>query len=135
MSRKDDIQKLIVNYERRLQKRKEQKALFGLDAPPHILTEIEDIEAEIKKLHTELEALEDSGVDEESQRALSELAEDTEPKQRAQIYLQGDFPSLSADRRSAAIDAFAAVIGISPQAIEVYHVYEGSIILGWFPAL
>lgn len=128
MSRKDDIKKLIVSQKRRLQKRKEQQASFGLDVPPHILTEIEDIEAEIKKLQTELEALEDSGVDEESQRALSELAEDTEPKQRAQIYLQGDFSSLSLDRRSAAIDAFAAVMGISPQAIEVYRVYEGSIV-------
>jgi len=65
MSRKDDIEKLIVNQERRLQKRKEQQALFGLDAPPHILTEIEDIEAEIKKLQTELEALEDSDINEE----------------------------------------------------------------------
>lgn len=48
-----------------MQKRKEQQALFGLDAPPHILTEIEDIEAEIKRLQTELEALEDSDINEE----------------------------------------------------------------------
>jgi hypothetical protein len=42
--------------------------------------------------------------------------------------LQGEFSSLSTDRRSAAIDAFAAVMGISPQAIEVYRVYEGTIV-------
>jgi len=126
MSRKDDIKKLIANCERRLQKRKEQQALFGLDTPPHILTEIEDIETEIEKLQTELEALKDSGVGEEL-RTPSELAKDTKPKQRAQVYLQGDFP-LSAERQSAAIDAFAAVMGISPQEIEVYRVYEGSIV-------
>jgi len=65
MPRKDDIKRLMANQERRLQKRKEQQALFGLDAPPHVLTEIEDIEAEIKKLQTELEALEDSDINEE----------------------------------------------------------------------
>ena len=54
--------------------------------------------------------------------------EDLNPKQRIQIYLQGDFSFLSADRRSAAIAAFAAVMGISSQAVDVYRVYEGSII-------
>jgi len=111
-----------------LQKLKEQQAFFGLDTSPHILTEIEDIEVEIEKLQTELEALEDSGLDEKSQKALSELAEGTTPERRVQIYLQGEFSSLSTDRRAAAIDAFAAVMGISPQAIEVYRVYEGTIV-------
>jgi len=82
MSRKYDIKKLIANYKRRLQKLKEQQAFFGLDTSPHILTEIEDIEVEIEKLQTELEALEDSGLDEKSQKALSELAEGTTPERR-----------------------------------------------------
>ena len=63
MSRKDDIKKLITNHKRRLQKLKEQQASFGpLYTPPHILTDIEDTEAIVKKLETELKALQDRGV-------------------------------------------------------------------------
>lgn len=44
------------------------------------------------------------------------------------IYVEGDFPSLSPDRQSAAIDAFAAIMGISAQQIQIYRVHEGSIV-------
>lgn len=121
MSREEHIKRLIVNHKRRLQTLEEKQALYGLDAPPHILTEIEDIEANIEKLQTELKALANSRVNEKSQRTLTNLAKNTNSMQRVEIYLQGDFPSLSADRRSAAIVAFAAVMEISPQAIEVYQ--------------
>ena len=57
-----------------------------------------------------------------------EVLEDASPERRVQIYLQGDFSSLSADRQSAAIAAFAAVMETSPQAIMVYRVFEGSIV-------
>lgn len=54
MSYKDHIRNLIKNYSRRLQKLKEQQALYGLDASPQLLIEIEDIEAKISDL-TELQ--------------------------------------------------------------------------------
>jgi uncharacterized protein YjbI with pentapeptide repeats len=57
MTRKDDIQKLVQHYQRRLQKLNEQQARQGIQTPPAILTEIEDIEAEIDKLLIELETL------------------------------------------------------------------------------
>lgn len=44
------VRELIRNYERRLQKLQEQKSKFGLNTAPEILMEIEDIEAEIKRL-------------------------------------------------------------------------------------
>ena len=50
MSRQNDIKKLISKNERRLQKLKEQNAKMGLNTPAEILTEIEDIEAEIDAL-------------------------------------------------------------------------------------
>ena len=55
MSRQDDIKQLITQNQRRLQIRNEQKAKFGINAPPEILIEIDDITAEIKRLQTELE--------------------------------------------------------------------------------
>jgi hypothetical protein len=58
MSRQDDIKKLIITYNRRLQIRQEQKALEGPFVSPNILLEIEDIEAELKKLQQELADLE-----------------------------------------------------------------------------
>ncbi len=68
MPRQDNLKKLIAKHSRRLQKLKEQQALKGLDTAPHILIEIEDIEAEIEKLQKELESLGDSSVDRKSQR-------------------------------------------------------------------
>jgi len=122
------LMRQIFNHDRRLQKLKEQHASLGLHTPPHILTEIEDIEVAIKELQIELKAVENSSFDKESPRDLTKLAEDTQPKQRVQIYLSGDFTLLTTERRSATIDAFAAVMGISSQAIEIYSVYQGSII-------
>ncbi|MBI1881625.1 MAG: hypothetical protein HYR94_25885 [Chloroflexi bacterium] len=55
MSRQADIQKLIFNYTRQLQKLKEQQALQGVSTPSAILIQIEDIEAELEGLQTLLE--------------------------------------------------------------------------------
>lgn len=92
MSRRDDIKKLIVTCERRLQKLKEQQASFGpLLTPSHILTEIEDTEAEIQKLQMELEVLEDSGI--------------TEPTLENYVYylrrVEGDNSKAVQERRTA----------------------------------
>jgi tetratricopeptide (TPR) repeat protein len=57
MSRRDDLQQLIINYGRRLQKLQEQQALMGLDTSPHILIEIEDIQAKMAELQEKLAAL------------------------------------------------------------------------------
>jgi len=61
MSQRDDIKKLLVNYQRRLQALQERKALYGLDTPIAILTEIEDIESQIEELQTKLTELEPEG--------------------------------------------------------------------------
>lgn len=61
MSRADDLRKLIATHTRKLQKLNEQKAsLGGLHVAPHILTEIEDTEAEIEHLQAELAKLENA---------------------------------------------------------------------------
>ncbi|MCP4372393.1 MAG: hypothetical protein GY797_30450 [Deltaproteobacteria bacterium] len=57
MSRKDEIQKLIIEHNRHLRILKEKQASFGYNTPTHILTEIEDRETEIKNLQTELKGL------------------------------------------------------------------------------
>ena len=54
MLRQEEIKKLIINHNRRLQALKERKALFGLDTPLAVLTEIEEIGAELEKLQAEL---------------------------------------------------------------------------------
>jgi formylglycine-generating enzyme required for sulfatase activity len=55
MAAQDDIQKLITEHRRRLQKLRERQAKQGINTPPEVLTEIEDIEAQIDRLRTELE--------------------------------------------------------------------------------
>ena len=52
-------ERLILRHRRHLQKLQEQKASFGLHTPAHILTEIEDTEAEIEKLERELRLSDD----------------------------------------------------------------------------
>ena len=49
MSGKDDISKLTYHKERRLQKLKEIKALFGINTRPEYLIEIEDLEADLRE--------------------------------------------------------------------------------------
>jgi len=62
MTRQDDIKQLITNHSRRLQILKEQQALAGLSVEPKILLEIEDIEATIANLQTELKIYIDEQV-------------------------------------------------------------------------
>ena len=51
MNDKEHIQNLIKTKNRRLQILKEQRAKFGeLHVPTHIVTEIEDLEAELEEL-------------------------------------------------------------------------------------
>jgi hypothetical protein len=57
--RQEQLKELINRNQRRLHELKKQKASFGLDTRPHILTEIEDIETELGDLRTELEEIEE----------------------------------------------------------------------------
>ncbi|MCB0019492.1 MAG: toll/interleukin-1 receptor domain-containing protein, partial [Anaerolineales bacterium] len=57
MTQADDIQKLIANHERRLQKLREEQALKGYSTEAHILTEIDDINATLTDLRAELARL------------------------------------------------------------------------------
>lgn len=57
MARRNDVEKLIQNYERRLQKLKEVQSLQGLDTSPQTLMDIEDTETKIEELRIELDAL------------------------------------------------------------------------------
>ena len=56
MSRTEDLKRLIKLKSRRLQKLKEQEALFGKAIDPQILIEIEDTELEIELFEKELKA-------------------------------------------------------------------------------
>ena len=92
MSRRTDIQKLIVNYERRLQILKEKEALTGLNTSPETLIEIEDIETRLDELQAALrtEPTSDASsmamVDDEITQELSRMAaEGTPPGNRTQI--------------------------------------------------
>lgn len=49
----DYTKSLIVQHQRRLQLLREKQALLGINSPPELLIEIEDIEAEIKRLESE----------------------------------------------------------------------------------
>jgi len=40
MPRKDNVKKLIIKHQRRLQKLKEKEAMLGINTPPEVLTEI-----------------------------------------------------------------------------------------------
>ncbi len=55
MSRKNDLERLISQYNRRRQKLKEKEAQYGLEVPVSVLTEIEDLDDKIEVLQTALE--------------------------------------------------------------------------------
>ena len=66
----DDKKKLIQTHEHRLQLLKQRQATEGISVDPKVAIEIEEIEAKIKKLETELEAadLQILVVDDESNK-------------------------------------------------------------------
>lgn len=50
MTGQQDLQTLIRTHQRRLQKLKEKEAMYGLNTPPEVLIEIEDLEAKLTDL-------------------------------------------------------------------------------------
>jgi hypothetical protein len=78
MSHKDHTERLILEKSRRLQILKEKAARLGINTPPEILTEIEDIEVELKELQAELEDLKPSETE-----AISSPIGDGQPTLRA----------------------------------------------------
>lgn len=60
---RDDIEQLIANHQRRLQKLKEQRALYGIVTPAEILIQIEDLEVEISNLQTQFQELVETSDD------------------------------------------------------------------------
>ena len=90
MSYQDDIKKLITNHHRRLQKLREQQALYGISADPRILLEIEDIEAKIERLQTNLEETEDD-ITEVSSSVISHAVKKTSQDPRARKVMTNDF--------------------------------------------
>ncbi|MBE7552253.1 MAG: hypothetical protein HS126_14385 [Anaerolineales bacterium] len=59
MSQRDHLRRVLINLHRRLQILEERKALYGLDASPTILTEIEDIQVAIAEQQEKLTVLEE----------------------------------------------------------------------------
>jgi hypothetical protein len=57
MSRQVDIRQLVIEHQRRLRQLELKKAKLGINTPAEILNEIEDIQAEIERLETELRVL------------------------------------------------------------------------------
>lgn len=51
----------------------------------------------------------------------------TDPLPRVQLIFRGDL-SLMVGRKDAIVDALAGLLRISPEAIEVYRIYEGSVV-------
>jgi len=72
---KANLRDLICLKTERLQARKEQEAIYGIAAEPHILTEVRKLEAEIEELEAELASLEER----EAQTARARLTPPSPP--------------------------------------------------------
>jgi len=120
MSAIENVRRQISIHQRSLQILKEQQAKLGIYTPPNIIIDIEDTTAALDELQETLAELEKGG----------ERTDTVVPaaQRRAQIYLDGNFATVSTEVKQAAIDAFAAVMGISPQEVKLFGVSAGSII-------
>ncbi len=120
MSAIENIRRQISIQQRRLQILKEQRAKLGIYTPPNIIIDIEDTEAALGELQETLAELEKTG-------GKTEAAASPETC-RAKIYLEGNFSAVSDEVKQAAINAFAAVMGISPQDVALFGISAGSIV-------
>ena len=60
MTNKEDVRQLLNEHKRRLNILREREARLGLNAPPEMILEIEDIETKIAQLQTTLRKLENN---------------------------------------------------------------------------
>lgn len=123
MSAIENARRQLSIHQKSLRQLEEQKAELGLYAPPYIITGIEQTKAAIAELESTIAELERSG-----EPTVTPVAKRA-AKQRARIQLQGDFSNVSADTAKAAINAFAAIMGISPNEVDLLGITAGSIIL------
>ena len=108
------LQELRAKHRKNIRRLKETLANYGVDRPLKLVNELEFEQEQLCHVEEQLEELVGPSAGPPSSIGTApelEVLEDSIPKRRVQIYLQGDFSSLSADRQSAAIAAFAAVMG------------------------
>lgn len=117
-------QRLMANYQRRLQKLKEQQATRGLDTPPHVLIEIEDLEAAIAELQTEWAALAED--DDSGQKPLPtpKLAQDFPLTTLIQIQLP-DEKYLSEKKQKILVDTIGGICQLPPDRILLRDMKSG----------
>ena len=118
-----NIKKQITEHKRHLTLLKKKEATFGPHTPTHVLTELEDREAAINELQAELSAIESFHQD-----IPTTHLEKVSPGRSIQIFLRGDFSTLSSERQQTAIEAFAAAMRISPEDIQIDRICQGSVI-------
>ncbi len=107
MPKLDKIKKLITNHERRLQILREQEALHGISVDPKIPLEIEDIEAKITELKTELQSLV------EKQNSTPEDDREDSPN-KANYYFSLGFAAFTRGDFGEARRFFSMVLDIDP---------------------
>lgn len=120
----ENLQRLITNHQRRLQKLKETQALQGYNTPPDVLLEIEDIEETIQELQTSLTKVE---LDLKNNVSLDSWHQ-PKPGRSLEILLRIDFQSFPLYSLQDAIEAFAGAMQISPGEIQIDRICFGSII-------
>lgn len=90
MSR-NELEKSITSYNRRLMKLRERQSLYGPDTPVHILLEIEDTKQVIDELQNQLETVTVNDVNQMSRAIQSDLIGEINPKElQIRICLEGN---------------------------------------------
>jgi len=112
MSNQDDIKRLVMNYQRRLQKLKEVQALQGINTAPDILIEIEDIEAELDKFQAALKALQHDVSAESPHSSSTSVATTLTDPSNSQLLAQQLLSALKEDPDFAA--ELAALLKMTP---------------------
>jgi hypothetical protein len=128
MANRQHLVQLIQHHQRRLEKLELQQATYGLDTPPHVAIEIENISTKIGELETTLAQFDNDALIITSQRIALSVEQAPAHKKPVIISLNEPFDGITSERQQAAIVAFAAVMGITPQDIQVNAIYAGSIV-------
>jgi sRNA-binding carbon storage regulator CsrA len=104
------VKQLLVNYYRRLQHLRLKESKLGIDTPPQVLIEIDEIQQKIEHCYQELTHLKARNNCVESQ------LRDVQENRRVQVIVYGDesqIPWLSIKR------ALAKTAGVLPDQIEI----------------
>jgi hypothetical protein len=121
----DHVKKMLHTYKRRLYALELKQAWHGINTPPEVLMELEDLRENIERCQSQIDAF--PHIDPEPGQSQDEEVP-TVGRKQIEITFNGSFDDLTPEIQSAVVRAIAGIVEIPPDQVTVLKVMAGSVI-------